>query len=43
MLYHYLAAAALDIPTPTDHHAYLTYQLDVIKCEHRYYLLDLTA
>ena len=22
-LYHYLAAAALDIPTPTDHHAYL--------------------
>ena len=40
-LYHYLAAAALDIPT--DHHAYLTYKLDVIKCEHRYYLLDLAA
>lgn len=30
-LYHYLAAAALDIPTLTDHHAYLTYKLDVIK------------
>lgn len=30
-LYHYLAAAALDIPTPTDNHAYLTYKLDVIK------------
>ena len=30
-LYHYLASAALDIPTPTDHHAYLTYKLDVIK------------
>ena len=42
-LYHYLAAAALDIPTPTDNHAYLTYKLDVIKCEHRYYLLDLAA
>lgn len=30
-LYHYLAAAALDIPTPTNNHAYLTYKLDVIK------------
>ena len=30
-LYHYLAAAALDIPTPTGNHAYLTYKLDVIK------------
>ncbi len=28
-LYHYLAAAALDIPT--GNHAYLTYKLDVIK------------
>jgi hypothetical protein len=28
---------------PTGNHAYLTYQLDVIKCEHRYYLLDLAA